>query len=75
MEFKPKDEVSRRPYQECLDMINDLIGSIYQNLKKGGTAADLTKLFNLKVEFQQIVDKDDVKEIEITWVDPKSLES
>ena len=72
MQRTVEDDLYLQPYVEAKCLLDELIEKIKNKLAKNtGTAGDLTRLINTRIDVQHHLDAGNIKEIECTWVDPE----
>jgi hypothetical protein len=61
------------PYQETFATVRKALTNIMRNIEnKTGSTAGLTKALHLQMELSKVLDRESIKEIQVTWIPPDS---
>lgn len=72
MDFTVEDDLALKPYEEALQEIEETLAKVKQNVEgKTGSTADMARLIDMKINMRKHLEAKNIKEIEVTWVDPE----
>jgi hypothetical protein len=69
------DPEDPQPYQEALEVVRKTLAKLNRHIdNKTGSTADLTRMLRIQIELSKVVDQQNIREIQVTWVRPEWLD-
>ena len=69
------DPEDPQPYQEALEVVRKTLAKLTRHIdNKTGSTADLTRMLRIQIELSKVVDQQNIREIQVTWVRPEWLD-